>query len=116
MRACLASVARVLRSLPHQLARSRAARHVASAEPRRDALERSLCTRLVQCSYDELRVLNGILRRLELGRARYGFLDLRKDRRDFRRERNEEIADWVVYDACAEISDRDALGQPRSTR
>ena len=54
--------------------------------------------RLHLCSYDELRVLSVILGRLELGRGRYGYLDLKRDRRDFKRERAEEYVDAHIYD------------------
>lgn len=67
---------------------------------RRDDLER----RLRLCSFDELRVLGVILSRLELGRERYGYLDLSRDRRDWKRERAEEYVDLAIYDACDVLS------------
>lgn len=73
----------------------------------RDALERSLCARLLSCAHDELRVLDAILLRLELGRDRYGALDLARDRRDWAREEAEEHVDALVYRACALISRQD---------
>lgn len=59
--------------------------------------------RLELCSLDELRVIGVLLARLELGRQRYGYLDLARDRRDFKRERAEEYVDLAIYDACDEL-------------
>ncbi len=59
-----------------------------------------LGARLARCSYDELRVIDKLLGRLELGRDRYGHLDLSRDRRDFKREEAEEHLDAAVYRAC----------------
>lgn len=70
-----------------------------------------LKARLELCSYDELRVISVILGRLELGRQRYGYLDLKRDDRDFKRERAEEYADAAIYDACDEL-DRAGKGRP----
>ncbi len=63
-------------------------------------LRDTLAKRLLECSYDELRVLGQLLARLELGRSRYGHLDLARDRRDFKREEAEEHLDAAVYRAC----------------
>jgi hypothetical protein len=52
---------------------------------------------------DELRVLVFVAVRLALGRECYGPLDVASDVRDFKRERAEEIADALVYSACAEL-------------
>ena len=52
---------------------------------------------------DERRVLAWIARRLLAGQASYGRLDLANDRRDFERERAEELADALVYSAMAEV-------------
>ena len=63
-------------------------------------------------SFDELRVLAVLARRLEVGRNRYGYLDLSSDKRDFKRERAEEYVDAAIYDACdvLEQHDRAAKG------
>lgn len=70
------------------------------------ALLRSVIARLGCASPDELRVVDVILIRLELGRDRYGLLDLSKPR-DWEVERAEELVDAAVYAACGVISDRD---------
>jgi len=53
-----------------------------------------------------MRVLDRVLHRLEVGRERYGLLDLSKPR-DWRRERFEERLDALVYDACEELAIED---------
>jgi len=72
----------------------------------RDALARSLAARQLLCSHDELRVLDALLGRLELGRERYGHLNLSKVR-DWEREEAEELLDVRIYQACATIARRD---------
>jgi hypothetical protein len=52
---------------------------------------------------DELRVLLFLAARMVAGRERYGELRLAIDRRDFERERSEEIADLLTYSAMAEL-------------
>ena len=76
--------------------------------PARLALARSLAARIhaLAAGGDELDVLDGFLLRLELGRSRYGALDLRSDARDWQREQDEEVADWAVYRALARTSRR----------
>jgi hypothetical protein len=69
----------------------------------RRGLLASLAGRLPAASHDELRVIDRVLGRLELGRDRYGLLDLAKPR-DWRRERFEERLDALVYDACEELA------------
>lgn len=70
---------------------------------RRGALVRVINTRLPLCSLDELRVMDYVLSRLELGRDRYGLLDLERGDRDWAEEERQEHADAAVYRACAEI-------------
>jgi hypothetical protein len=77
-----------------------------SDEIRRDALERDIGRRMALCGFDELRVLDVLLGRLELGRHRYGELDLSKTR-DYEREEAEELLDMRVYQACQVIVERD---------
>jgi len=52
---------------------------------------------------DELGVLVWLADRLLVGQGQYGRLDLAADGRDFERERAEELADALVYTACAEL-------------
>jgi hypothetical protein len=52
---------------------------------------------------DEIRVLNYLATRLLEGQRHYGKLDLKNDHRDFVRERGEECADFIVYDAMQEV-------------
>ncbi len=74
-----------------------------SAELDEVQLFHDLSARLLQCSRDELRVMSQLLARLELGRARYGHLDLARDKRDFKREEAEEHLDAAVYRACDQL-------------
>lgn len=65
--------------------------------------------RLTDEGYDELRVIDGFVRRLEKGLDTYGPLDLEKgeaSRRDLDAEADEEIADWAVYRALKRTSQR----------
>lgn len=72
----------------------------------RQALARDLARRQQLASHDELRVIDRVLGRLELGRERYGRLDLAKPR-PWRREFGEEILDAVIYDTIETIVDED---------
>jgi hypothetical protein len=56
-----------------------------------------------QLEPDAVRVLAFIARRLLAGQRAYGRLDIATDRRDWRKERAEELADAFVYGAIAEI-------------
>lgn len=67
------------------------------------ALTRDIARRLPLASHDELRVLDRVLHRLELGRERYGELDLGRPR-DWRRELREELLDALVYDVAEELA------------
>jgi hypothetical protein len=71
-----------------------------------DGLRRSIVGRLGACNIDELRVLDQLLVRLELGRDRHGHLDL-SQKRDWHKERAEEFADAAVYGACLVLAERD---------
>jgi hypothetical protein len=57
-----------------------------------------------QLGADERRVLLVMARRLLVGQTVYGRLDLANDRRDWRKERAEELADALVYGAIAEVA------------
>lgn len=78
----------------------------ATDSSRRDALARTIGSRLALCNEDELRVVDVLLGRLELGRDRYGHLDLSKPRA-WKVERAEELLDAHVYEACDLIAKRD---------
>lgn len=75
---------------------------------RRDALARHLAARLCddRRSLDELRVIDVVLSRLEIGADLYGPLDLSKPR-DYGREAAEEIVDERFYRACQTLRLRD---------
>lgn len=77
-------------------------------EVRRGALACELCVLICTGSLDELRAFGVIARRvMGKGREIYGPLDLRRDRRDFRKERADEKADWIWYDAILEVIEND---------
>jgi hypothetical protein len=71
----------------------------ASASPSREPAA-ELSNVLQELGPDELRVLLAIARRLAVGRVQYGALDIRGDRRDWRKEAMEEACDLSVYMAC----------------
>lgn len=77
-----------------------------SDRDRREALARNLAARLLACNLDEMRVVDLLLARLELGRDRYGYLDLARSR-DWDREEAEELLDARIYRACALLHERD---------
>ena len=68
----------------------------------RRGLIADITRRLALASHDELRVLDRLLVRLELGRERYGALDLRRPRA-CRRELGEELLDAVIYDTIDQV-------------
>jgi hypothetical protein len=72
--------------------------------PSREAIERDLDVACAELADDELRVIAYLAARLLAGQLAYGRLDLEHDRRDWRRERGEEIADLLVYSAFAELT------------
>ena len=63
--------------------------------------------RLALCSPSELRLFDAFLGRIELGRERYGRLDLDKDRRDFAKERHKELLDAMAYELMGELAEQD---------
>jgi len=91
---------------PGRLAGDRANSNPELDSDRCDALRRSIGARLLASSWDELRVVDTLLGRLELGRDRYGFLDLAKSR-DWEREEAEEHLDAAVYRACRKLVEHD---------
>lgn len=58
-----------------------------------------------QLGPDEQRVLIRLAARLLEGQRAYGRLDLRKDPRDWRKERAEELTDALVYLAFEEVAE-----------
>lgn len=74
--------------------------------PMTAVLRTDMVRRLGLCSSDELRILARILERIELGRQRYGALDLSLPR-PWRRELSEELLDAVVYDTIEQIRAED---------
>ena len=70
----------------------------------REAHRAAVSASLSGLGTDELRVLGFIAARLRMGREAYGPLDLATDRRDWRRERDEEAADLLVYAACEALT------------
>lgn len=76
------------------------------SEVTRQALARDIARRLQLASHDEVRVVDRILLRLELGRDRYGLLDLSRPR-DWRRELAEELLDALIYDTAETIRAED---------
>jgi hypothetical protein len=70
------------------------------------ALIRDIARRLQLASPDEVRALDRLFQRLELGRERYGALDLSRPR-EWRRELREELLDALIYDVCDELAVED---------
>jgi hypothetical protein len=66
----------------------------------RRGLLRDLAEVAQRLSDDELHVLVTIAVRAWVGQSRYGCLQLARDRRDFRREAFEEVADALFYTAA----------------
>lgn len=54
-------------------------------------------------SPDEQAILSYLELRLQEGKETYGSLDLSSDQRDWDKERDEELADAIVYVACAAL-------------
>ena len=82
----------------------------------RPALRRILAALAARLGADELRVLVLVATRARAGQARYGFLDLRRDRRDFQGEALEELADGLFYSTAALLSRRRRGGARRPAR
>lgn len=76
------------------------------SEPQRIALARSLASRLACLGLDEIRLIDHVVTRLELGRERYGELDLSAPR-DWGKELGEELVDALVYHAARELAAQD---------
>ena len=82
-------------------------------DPRPD-LRRDLAALAARLGADELRVLVLLAARAWMGQARYGCLD--RDRRDFRAEALEELADGLFYSTAALLSRRRRGGARRPAR
>ena len=54
-----------------------------------------------QLGHDELKLLLLLATRMRDGQARYGHLDVRRDRRNFTRETLEEVVDGLFYIGAA---------------
>lgn len=76
--------------------------------PERRALVDTLAGRLAELGVDELRVLDRIAQRLQLGQRQYGELHIATDGRDWVEEATQEALDLAVY--LAILGERD----PRS--
>jgi len=75
----------------------------------RDALARSICARICdeRRSHDELRVMDRVLSRLEMGAESYGPLDIANDSRLWRREAADELTDLLFYLSAHKIAEDD---------
>jgi hypothetical protein len=91
------------------------ARNVAAESADCDPLRRDIGRRLLACGPDELRVLDALLERIELGRDRYGFLDLARAR-DWDREQAEELLDVQVYRAVGRVLEKSRACVPPGAR
>lgn len=78
----------------------------AEQEVQSAALCRDMCRRLWLRNYDERRVIDRVMQRLEGGAEDYGPLDLSAPR-NWRKERCEERLDALVYDVCEELAAED---------
>jgi hypothetical protein len=67
----------------------------------RAALLQDLTDVAAQLGHDELKVFLLLATRMRDGQARYGHLDVRRDRRNFTRETLEEVADGLFYIGAA---------------
>lgn len=80
---------------------------MAGDDLQRRGLVSDLARRLHLASHDELRVLDRLFTRLELGRDRYGHLRLPVPR-DWRRDFGEELLDAIIYDTIETTAAEDA--------
>jgi hypothetical protein len=73
----------------------------------RAALLQDLADIAAQLGHDELEVLRLLAIRVRAGRARYGRLDVRRDRRNFTCETLEELVDALFYLSAGVLRHRD---------
>lgn len=67
---------------------------------------RAVLSAASRLAVDDLAVLTRVAQRLELGRQRYGHFDLSTDKRNWRREKHEELLDMLVYSAARELTNQ----------
>jgi hypothetical protein len=67
----------------------------------RAALLQYLTDVAAQLGHEELKVVLLLATRMRDGQARYGHLDVRRDRRNFTRETLEEVVDGLFYIGAA---------------
>lgn len=67
----------------------------------RVTLRQDLTDVAAQLGHDELKLLLLLATRMRDGQARYGHLDARRDRRNFKRETLEEVVDGLFYIGAA---------------
>ena len=79
----------------------------------RAALLRDLAAVAARLAPDELQVLLLLATRVRAGRARYGRLDVRRDRRNFRRETLEELVDGLFYLSAGLLRHQDHAARRR---
>jgi hypothetical protein len=79
----------------------------------RVALLRDLADVASSLAHDELEVLLLLAMRVRSGRARYGRLDVRRDRRNFTRETLEEVLDGLFYLGAGLLRHRDRTARRR---
>jgi hypothetical protein len=72
----------------------------------REQEEREFFGRVSELGDDELRVIALLAERLLAGQRQYGRLSLAEDPRDWRKERDEEIADLLMYSAFETLRSR----------
>ncbi len=89
-----------------ELTAEEVAAHIVMDE--REQLTAIISEHLGECSVDELRAVNVLLARLEIGRRKYGALDISTDPRDWNLEADEEIADLSIYLSFARLTRRNA--------
>jgi hypothetical protein len=80
-----------------------------------DPLLQDLVRRLALAGRDERRVMERLLARLELGRRRYGELDIAAPR-NWRRDFGEELLDALIYDTIEELRQEDAAHDQEQAR
>ena len=62
-----------------------------------------LSARIARLGADERRIISAIVSRLERGYIDYGALDMH-DGRDWRREADEELLDYIVYSVVERLA------------
>lgn len=73
----------------------------------RDFVRDRLIDELAFLEVDELRTLLYLAKRLTMGQRQYGPLSLAEDKRDWRKERRDELADAVIYTAFEALKEQE---------